>query len=155
MDEQEILSITSNTIEEDAENLITPSHNSDFQMNQTFTVIPPKPTNKALIDVNTVNKIKKTCQKARKKNFSLAELLLGLSTLFLGAFFSALISQIAYEFKWLSIIFYSICPIIGVGCLVAYFLLKKEDSDNINSLVEKIEEYLEEINQEGDTSNEH
>ena len=60
----------------------------------------------------------------KRASFSWAELWLSLSTLFLGAFISALISQIKYEYSFLSILFYSVCPLLGAVFLVLYFMVR-------------------------------
>ena len=67
---------------------------------------------------------------------------MGVASLLLGAFLSALISQVTYELKFLSILFYSICPVGGIGCSVAYWFLRKNNIADAKKLADYVEEYL-------------
>lgn len=61
---------------------------------------------------------------------------------FAGCVLSALISQVTYELKFLSILFYSICPVGGIGCSVAYWFLRKNNMADAKKLADYVEEYL-------------
>lgn len=67
-------------------------------------VLPPE-EKKIAINISAIRKIRYECACAKENKFTYAELWLGLSTLFLGAFFSALISKIPYKVNFLSIFF--------------------------------------------------
>ena len=125
MDNQDLYTQCMNTVDEVAENVMPDNSNTDLQFKQTFNVKMPKPGKKILIDACSIEKIKNECTSVKKTTFPIAELLLGLATLFLGAFLSAVISQIEYKFAFLSILFYSICPVVGIGTFVAYFFAAK------------------------------
>lgn len=70
-------------------------------------------------------------------------------------FFSALISQIPYEVSFLSILFYSICPVFGGIFGVAYFFCRKNSNKDIVQLAEKIEDYIIDPEDMEETKNEH
>lgn len=158
MDNQELYEqVTHAVIEESANNTLLPNNsNTNLQFSQPFNVDSPKPIDKMLIDKSSVTKVLKECSKAKKTPFPWAELLLGIATLLIGAFLSALISKFPYEIKFLSILFYTICPVVGIGCFTAYFLCRKLDGITLKSFAEKIEEQLKTDDEtiEGE-SNEH
>lgn len=129
-------------ISEDAENIMPNDSNTELQYKQTYNVRIPKPEDKIVLDASSVRKIKVECEKAKKVKFSYAEVLLGLSSLLIGAFFSAILSKVTYEFKMLSIFFYTICPVGGVGAGVAYWNCRKKDTTDIKLFAEKIEECI-------------
>ena len=131
-----------NVITKDAENVISQDTNNELQYNQKISVKVPEPSEKVLLDLKNINKIKNECDKIKNNRFPCAEVFLGVSSLFLGAFLSALISQISYELKFLSILFYTICPAVGIGCGVAYFFCRKNDIYSAKQLAEKIEDYI-------------
>lgn len=92
------------------------SNNDMLKIKQTMDVrVPKKDANDFTyaIRVSSISKVYKACTEVKKTKFSWAELWLSLSTLFLGAFISALVSQIEYMHSFLSIIFYSVCPALG------------------------------------------
>ena len=70
---------------------------------------------------------------------------MGLSTLLMGAFLSAIMSQVTYKFQILSVFFYTICPSLAVGCGIAYFFLRKNEIDDIKKFAEKIEYFFQNI----------
>lgn len=147
MESQDFYEQIENTVVEESANVVLPNNsNTDFQYNQTFSVSVPKPGKKKLIDEACVEKIMAECAKAKKKTFPWAELLLGIATMFIGAFLSALISKMPYEFSFLSVLFYSICPILGIGCFVAYIFCRKLDGENIKKFAETVEENLQNSN---------
>ena len=145
MENQDLYTQCMNTVDEVAENVMPDNSNTDLQFKQTFNVKMPKPGKKILIDACSIEKIKNECTSVKKTTFPIAELLLGLATLFLGAFLSAVMSQIEYKFAFLSILFYSICPVVGIGTFVAYFFCRKNEGDNIKTFAEKIEDCLQNI----------
>lgn len=102
--------ITNNSITEEAENIISNTCNQELRYNQTFNVKLPKAKDQVLLDAYSVVKIKNECKKAKEVKFSFAELLLGISSLLLGSSISAVISQVTYEFQFLSVLFYTVCP---------------------------------------------
>lgn len=132
----------SNTVMQNAENVISNDDNKELQYNQTFSVKVPSPGEKVVMDMDDLVKIKTECDKIKKNKFPYAEISLGLSTLFLGAFLSALISQISYECQFLSILFYSICPTIGIGLVVVYLFCRNNEMRTANDLAERIENHI-------------
>lgn len=142
MDTEQLYSQFQNSAAEDAENIISQDTNNELQYNHKISVKVPEPGEMTLVDVKSINKIKNECNKAKNNHFPCAEVLLGVSTLLIGAFLSALMSQISYELKFLSVLFYTICPTVGIGCGVAYFFCRKNDMYSAKQLAEKIEDYI-------------
>ena len=142
MDTEQLIKTFTDSILEDAENIMPDDSNDVLQFSQKVNIKPPKPAEKVLLDVSSVNKIKVECEKAKKIQFPYAELFLGIASLLLGAFFSALISGVNYEFNFVSILFYSICPVFGIGTGVAYFFFRKKGIVDIKEFAEKVEEHI-------------
>jgi len=59
-----------------------------------------------------------------------------------GAFLSAIVSKVTYEFKCISVFFYTICPMLGLGSGIAYLLCRINDIEDIKNFAEKIEECI-------------
>ena len=133
--EQELVN---STIEQEASVNITSEDSNELQYSQTYSVKIPKTENKVLVDVAELRKVKDICKTASNSKFSYAELFLGISTLLLGAFLSAMVSNIQYEFKIVSVFLYTICPALGLGCGVAYFFLRKKEVNDAKHLAERI-----------------
>ena len=142
MDTEQLYSQFQNATTEDAENIISQDTNNELQYNHKISVKVPEPGEMVVIDLKSINKIRTECDKAKNNHFPWAEVLLGVSSLFIGAFLSALMSQISYELKFLSVLFYTICPTAGIGCGVAYIFCRKNDMYTAKQLAEKIEDYI-------------
>lgn len=127
---------------EDAENIMPNDSNTELQYSQTYSVRVPKPEVKIVLDASSVKKIKEECEKARKIQFPYAEVLLGIASLLIGSFLSAILSKVTYELNALSIFFYTICPVCGVGAGVAYWFCRRKDASDIKLFAEKIEGYI-------------
>lgn len=132
----------SNASIENTDNVISTNANSMLQYEQKHNVVLPPEEQMIAISARTIKKMKDECSDAKKQTFPYAELWLGLATLFLGAFLSALISQINYELKFLSVLFYSICPVGGVGFGVSYFFCRKNNMVSIADFAKRIDEQL-------------
>lgn len=129
--------------------------NHTLQYEQKHNVVLPPEEKKIAINISAIRKIRYECACAKENKFTYAELWLGLSTLFFGAFFSALISKIPYKVNFLSIFFYSVCPVLGGIFGVAYFFCRKNNNRDIVQLAEKIEEYIIDPEDMEETRNEH
>ena len=152
MDTEQLYSQFQNATTEDAENIISQDTNNELHYNHKISVRVPEPGEMVLVDLKSINKIKNECNKATSNHFPLAEVLLGVSSLFIGAFLSALMSQISYELKFLSVLFYTISPMVGIGCGVAYFFCRKSDMYSATQLAERIEDYISNDEDGGDTN---
>lgn len=93
---------------------------SELTYEQTHTIKTPKPVELAAIAMADVHRIKEVCETMKKAQFPWGELLLGCATLFFGASFGALAGKLPYEFSFVSILFYTVFPVLGVGCIVGY-----------------------------------
>lgn len=142
--------IQPNVTAENVDNIINSSNKYELHINQTLSVQPPKVKKYVLIDANNIKKIEDLCNKAKSEKISLDEIFLGASSLFLGAFLSALISGIPYEFSFISILSYSICPFGGIGFGSAYFFTRKSKIVDINTISEKVIEYIDDYIEVGD-----
>lgn len=109
MDLEEIFQSCNNVVIEEAGNVIDEKSNHTLQYEQKHNVVLPPEEKKIAINISAIRKIRYECACAKENKFTYAELWLGLSTLFFGAFFSALISKIPYKVNFLSIFFYSVC----------------------------------------------
>lgn len=147
MDTEEFYQAFTGLISEDAENIMPNDTNAELQYSQTYSVRVPKPEDKIVLDASFVRKIKAECEKAQKVQFPYAELFLGMASLLIGAFFSAILSKVTYELKLLSIFFYNICPVGGVGAGVAYWFCRRKDTSDIKLFAEKIEGYIRNIDE--------
>lgn len=99
-----------------------------------------------------LRKIRKFCNEAKKNNFSINEVLLSILGITIGVILTALMEKIPFnELTFASIFSYHICPIITAALAVLYYKNRKENTKNINELVEKIEEYI--IDPDKDTDN--
>lgn len=154
MDLEEIFQSCNNVVIEEAGNVIDES-NHTLQYEQKHNVVLPPEEKKIAINISAIRKIRYECACAKENKFTYAELWLGLSTLFFGAFFSALISKIPYKVNFLSIFFYSVCPVLGGIFGVAYFFCRKNNNRDIVQLAEKIEEYIIDPEDMEETRNEH
>lgn len=142
MDTEELYQAFSGSVFEDAENIMPNDSNTELQYSQTYNVRVPKPEDKVVLDASSVKKIKEECKKAQKVCFPYAEVFLGVASLLIGAFFSAILSKVTYELRFLSIFFYTICPVGGVGAGVAYWFCRRKDTSDIKLFAEKIEGYI-------------
>lgn len=141
---EELYQEFSNTFAEDVDNVISNKSNEDFQYDQTISVRVQKTKRQVVVDDTTIQKIQKICGEAQGEKFSFVEICLGASTLFLGAFLGALIAKVPYEFTFAGVLSYSICPIVGIGMGVAYFLIRKNQINDIKMFGARISEYVDE-----------
>lgn len=135
--------------EEYVTNVITPDSNGNLCYSQTYAVKVPKASQKVALDTHAVKKVQSLCAKAKKSRFPIAEVFLGIASLFLGAFLSALIAKVPYEMSFASILSYNICPVGGAGFGVAYFFYRQNDSADVVRLATQIEECICESIDEG------
>ena len=98
-----------------------------------------------LIELKTVEKLRFICEKVEEPKMPWPEIFLGLSSLFAGAFLSALISGIVLEANWRSILFYIASPSVAVGCGVAFFFLRKQNQASAKSLADHIVDFLPDV----------
>ena len=148
---EELYQAFSNVNAENVANVISDKSNKELQFDQTVSVLVPKVRDRIVVDAISIQKIKKTCEEAQKERFPYAELFLGISSLFLGAFLGALMSQVPYTFSFLGVLSYSICPIAGIGFGVAYILNRKNNANEIKNFAGKILEYVDDsVEAEGD-----
>ena len=143
----------SNVVEANASNVISNDANEKLQYHQTYSVKIPKEREKILVDVTAIEKIKKECSSAKQEKFPLAEIFLGISSLLIGAFISALMSNIPYSLSFLGVFSYSICPVGGVGFGVAYLFCRNKTISDINDFAIKNEDTLDNTNIEGSVIN--
>lgn len=150
MDQEDYQNFTDCMFEE-AEDIITTDNNTEIKYHQLNTLLLPKVEKKVVLDLFSVNMIKKECARVRKMKVLYADVSLGFSTLFIGAFISAFLSDVPYKLDFLSIFFYTICPIIGIGLFLLFMYYRKKDSMDIKAFVEKVEECFMKIDEvEGD-----
>ena len=153
MDTEELNQAFSNSISENAENIMPNNTNGALQYSQVYNVKIPKPAEKIALDVSSIRMIKEKCEKAKKERFSFAELLSSIASLLLGAFLSAVITGITYELSFNSILFYTICPVGGFSCGVAYLFCRKKETKDIKQFAEKIEECIPNIDENEEIDN--
>lgn len=136
---------------EEAENVISTNSNNKMEYNRIHTILQSKEEVEVVIYLSSVKKIKAECEKVKKMKSSYADVFLGFSTLFIGAFFSAILSKIPYKPEFLSIFFYTICPMLGIILGTCFVYFRKKDKMDIKIFAEKVEECFERIDSlEGD-----
>lgn len=123
-------------------NVISRKNNQELQFEQVCNLVVPPEEKKVAINISTIKKVQKECVEAKKRKCSYAEWCLGISTLLLGAFLSALMGKMPYEFSLLSVFSYTVCPVGGVGCLIFYFTGRKNENKSIVEFATRIEEYV-------------
>lgn len=133
-------------ISQKTESVINDASNKNLKYDQSFSVQIPAPEEKIVLNKSSIKKILKECSEAKKSKNYYADMFLGISTLLLGGFFSAIISQMEYKIGFLNVMFYTICPTIGGVFGVAYFFERKKENYDINKLSSRIEEELSNLN---------
>lgn len=139
---EEIFQACNNVMCEQASNVIDATDNQSLQYGKIHSVVLPPEEKKIAINISTLKKVRMECEKMKESVFSFAELWLGLATMLFGAFLSAIMSKVPYEFSFLSVLFYTICPIGGVGFGISYFYCRKNENRSITQFAEIIEEYI-------------
>lgn len=154
----DIMRAFSNSEESYADNVIIGVENNEkLQYSLTYDVAIPKPNNKVVLDISAINKALLICRHAKKKRFPFAEVFLGAASLFIGAFFGALVSKVPYEASLASILSYNVFTVLGVGFAVAYVFCRDKESNDAVQLATKIEDCFSDfdINESEGQSNEH
>ena len=132
----------SQTVEKNVEAKITDENDSTLQYNLTCNIRLPKPEEKIAVSVSEIKRIKGMCKEAMQEAFPVAEVCLGVATLLIGAFLSAIIAQIHYENSILSVFFYTVCPAAGIGCGVAYIFNRKKELYNLKQFANTIDNHM-------------
>lgn len=101
-----------------------------------------------IIEIKNVEKIRLMCNKVENPRIPWPEILLGLSSLFAGAFLSAIISGIGLEPNWKTVVFYILSPVAATGCGVAFVFKRNQNQESAKSLADHILDYLPEIDGE-------
>ena len=84
---------------------------------------------KVQVRASTLRRARTKLQGIKEQNFQWQELALGVCTLAYGGFLGALPAKLAAGEK-LAIVFYTLLPVIGTGCLVAYLFLRRPVHQN-------------------------
>lgn len=137
--------IFASSVVENAEAVIPPNSNQILTFGQQYNLHMPKAQEVGAISVDDINKLEEICAEAKKGKFPFAELFLSFSTLLLGAFLGALVSSVEYSHSFLSILFYSICPTLGVGFGVAYIFQRKRTVSEPKQFINEVENIIERI----------
>lgn len=122
---------------------------TELEFNQTHTIKTPKPAEMRTILLSDVKRMKKKSLRLKSERFRCEELLLGGATLFFGASLGALAGNMPYELRFVSVLFYTIFPALGAGCLIWYIRYKKKEVEDAHQIGEEIEEIMDGID-EGD-----
>ena len=131
-----------NTIIKNTSSIISEDNNAVLSYNKKVDIKMPKKEledYQIAVSSNALKKVYDECSNIDDNIFSYAEFFLAMSTLFLGGFFSAIISKLPYEKGWLNIIFYSLCPCLGLGCLIGWYFCRKisvKDASNLKKIIE-------------------
>ena len=139
---EEIFLECNNVVMQPAENVISKKNNQELQYEQIHNIVVLPEEKKVAINISAIKRVQKECEEAKKRKCWYAEWCLGISTLLLGAFLSALISKMPYEWSWLSVLSYTICPIGGIACFILYFTGRKNENSNIVDFANRIEEQI-------------
>ncbi len=139
---EEIFLGCNNVVVQPTENVISKKNNHELKYEQTHNIVVLPEEKKVAINISAIKRVQKECEAAKKRKCGYAEWCLGISTLLLGAFLSALMSKMPYELSWLSVLSYTICPIGGVSCFILYFTGRKGENSGIVDLANRIEEQI-------------
>lgn len=123
-------------------NKIGEESNEKIIYNQKINVCFPAQEKMIAINYSDVEKLDKHCNMIKKRKYNCSELLLSFASLFLGAFLSAIISGINFNYTFISIMSYCICPVLGSSLLVAYFMIRLIHKNDEKALAEKVQEYI-------------
>ena len=99
--DDEIYQAFSNVTSEESGNVISDENNRNLQYKDIYNIHVPKSRDKIVLDIGSIEKLQKECKEIKQAKFPYAEVCLGVASLLLGAFLSALISQVTYELKFL------------------------------------------------------
>lgn len=104
---------------------------------------PAEYQNDFIIEVKAsqIRRIKEKIANVSESKYPIHEILLGVSSVSIGAFLSALISGVKLD-SCLGIIMYLICPVIASGTGVAYFFTRYMNLTTIKDLASSIDENL-------------
>lgn len=133
------------TLFDNANNIQLGETNKTLQYNQSVDVILPKEElNDSTVAIRTskINRVLNECKRVKRNRFSWAELFLGISTLLLGAFISAIISKVEYTLGFLNVILYTVCPGLGMCLMAMYIFTRKNEIKDASSLAEVVEENI-------------
>lgn len=145
MEAKEEFVFTEDTVVADIKNEIGGVKNGALQYKQIVEIkVPMEDINdyKIAVRKSSIKKITNACKEIENNKFAWGELLLGISTLFFGAFFSAIISGVKYELKLLSVMFYTIFPTIAVATLIGYIACRKSLIRDAGYLANIVNEHL-------------
>lgn len=123
-------------------NKIGEESNEKLTYNQKINICLPAQEKRITINYSDVEKLDKHCNMMKKRKYNCSELFLSSASLFLGAFLSAIISGINFNFTFISIMSYCICPTLGSSLLVAYFMIRSIHKNDEKALAEKVQEYI-------------
>ena len=141
-------------VHEGADNSITSNIRTDsLEVNQTNIVKVKKELESIAVEEKDIERIKSICEDVKEPHFPLAEVCLGISSLLVGAFFSAIISGVPFVLGWKAIVFYIICPVIASGCGVAFGFIREKEQVTAKSLADHVLEYLPEIEEYNEGGN--
>lgn len=93
-------------------------------------------------------------QAKQERSSCKADVILGLATTFLGWFLGGLSSSVALN-TLLGILMLCVAPCAAVGLFVAFFFMRKEESQSKSDLAERVLEYLADPDEKEPESDEH
>ena len=133
-----------NTLVDDAADISTGNirNSGVMELRQTNVVKFDQKIESVAVDSRNIEKIYSICKDASSKRTPWTDVMLGIASLFAGAFISAIISGIPIENSFKSIIFYILSPMIAVGCGVAFFFNRKNEGSDVHDIAKHILEYL-------------
>lgn len=123
---------------------ISDTDNEEVTTTQTYQIRQPEEyKNEFFVNLRSsdIRKVRNLCENAKISKYPYHELLLGISTTFLGGLLGGLASNIELT-SLLGIILYIVSPVISTSSFVAYLFVRKNSIKDINELVEDIEEYI-------------
>lgn len=145
MEAKEEFLFKDDTIVADIKNEVADINKGSLQYNQLVEIkVPVEDINEYKIAVrkSSIKKIKNACNEIQNNKFTWGELLIGICTMFFGAFLSAIISGVKYELNFLGVMFYTICPMIAVASLIGYIACRKSLIRDASYLANIVNEHL-------------
>lgn len=94
-----------------------------------------------LVKASNLQKVREVLLQAKSVKFPIHEVLLGISSISIGATLGALSAGIKLD-TFLGKLMYVLCPLITVGSFVSYVFTRRDNLKSVKDFADEIEEYI-------------
>lgn len=144
-----------NTYDSDGNSITSNLSSSTMEIKQTNVVKYNEKYESVVVYEKDIKRIKSICKDVKESHITAADFCLAIASLLAGAFISAFVSGVPLENGLKPIILYIVSPSIACGCGVAFFLTRKHEQTSAKSLADHVLEYLPDINEQQEGSNDN